>query len=107
MYATALLRGLVEESDIRFPVFIDSPMQKFDEQHAENIVRYFYPDISAQVVIFPLINKELTSEEYKILEKHISRTVLINNVHEDKSEFLPVEPDQFMKTYNSLYSNAD
>jgi DNA sulfur modification protein DndD len=34
MYATALLRGLVEESDIQFPVFIDSPMQKFDEQHA-------------------------------------------------------------------------
>lgn len=42
MYATALLRGLVEESDIEFPVFIDSPMQKFDEQHAENIVKYFY-----------------------------------------------------------------
>ena len=41
MYATALLRALVEESDIQFPVFIDSPMQKFDEQHAENIVKYF------------------------------------------------------------------
>lgn len=107
MYATALLRGLVEESDIRFPVFIDSPMQKFDEQHAENIVKYFYPNISDQVVIFPLINKELTAQEYSILQKHISRTVLIQNVHEDKSEFLPVEPDQFLKTYNKLYSNAD
>ncbi|MCA9387836.1 MAG: DNA sulfur modification protein DndD, partial [Candidatus Andersenbacteria bacterium] len=107
MYATALLRGLVEESDIRFPVFIDSPMQKFDEQHAENIVKYFYPNISDQVVIFPLINKELTAQEYSILQKHISRTVLIQNVHEDKSDFLPVEPDQFLKTYNKLYSNAD
>lgn len=67
MYATALLRGLVEESDIQFPVFIDSPMQKFDEQHAENIIKYFYPNISDQVVIFPLINKELTEREYNIL----------------------------------------
>ncbi|MFN8331351.1 MAG: hypothetical protein U0T81_09060 [Saprospiraceae bacterium] len=67
MYATALLRGLVEESDIQFPVFIDSPMQKFDEQHAENIVKYFYPNVSEQVVIFPLINKELTEREYGIL----------------------------------------
>lgn len=107
MYATALLRGLVEESDIQFPVFIDSPMQKFDEQHAENIVKYFYPNISDQVVIFPLINKELTEREYKILSKNIAKTFLINNIHEDKSEFLPLEPNDFISTYNKMYNNAD
>jgi DNA sulfur modification protein DndD len=106
MYATALLRGLVEESDIQFPVFIDSPMQKFDEQHAENIVKYFYPNISDQVVIFPLINKELTEREYAILSKHIAQTYLIHNVHEDKSEFLSVEPANFLKTYNKMYNHA-
>jgi len=107
MYATALLRGLVEESDIQFPVFIDSPMQKFDEQHAENIVKYFYPNISDQVVIFPLINKELTEREFNILAKHIAQTYLINNVHEDKSEFLSVEPSNFLKTYNRMYNDAN
>lgn len=107
MYATALLRGLVEESDIEFPVFIDSPMQKFDEQHAENIVKYFYPNISEQVVIFPLINKELTEREYNILSKHIAQTFLINNIHEDKSEFLPIDPAKFLVTYNKMYNNAD
>jgi len=107
MYATALLRGLVEESDIQFPVFIDSPMQKFDEQHAENIVRYFYPNISDQVVIFPLIGKELNEREYEILSSHIAQTFLINNVHEDKSEFLPVEPDKFIETYNRMYNDAN
>ena len=107
MFATALLRGLVEESDIQFPVFIDSPMQKFDEQHAENIIRYFYPNISEQVVIFPLINKELTEKEYNILSKHIAQTFLINNIHEDKSEFLPIKPDQFFRTYNRMYNHAD
>ncbi len=107
MYATALLRGLVEESDIQFPVFIDSPMQKFDEQHAENIIKYFYPNISDQVVIFPLINKELNEREYNILSKHIARTFIINNVHEDSSEFLSIEPEDFLKTYNRMYSNAN
>lgn len=107
MYATALLRGLVEESDIQFPVFIDSPMQKFDEQHAENIVKYFYPNISDQVVIFPLINKELTEKEFVILSKHIAKTYLINNIHEDKSEFVSVEPNKFLKTYNNMYNNAN
>lgn len=107
MYATALLRGLVEESDIEFPVFIDSPMQKFDEQHAENIVKYFYPNISDQVVIFPLINKELTEKEYSFLSKHIAQTYLIHNVHEDKSEFMSTEPENFLNTYNRLYNNAN
>ncbi len=104
MYATALLRGLVEESDIDFPVFIDSPMQKFDEEHAINILKYFYPNISEQVVIFPLINKEMTEKEYNLLLKNISETYLIKNVHEDKSEFLPVKPDKFFDTYNQLYN---
>lgn len=30
LYATALLKALVDESGIKFPVFIDSPLQKFD-----------------------------------------------------------------------------
>ena len=30
LYATAILNALVEESGIEFPVFIDSPLQKFD-----------------------------------------------------------------------------
>lgn len=107
MYATALLRGLVEESDIQFPVFIDSPMQKFDEQHAENIVKYFYPNISDQVVIFPLINKELTEKEFNILSQHIAQTYLIHNIHEDKSEFMTIEPGKFLATYNRMYNNAN
>jgi len=104
MYATALLRGLVEESDIQFPVFIDSPMQKFDEQHAENIVKYFYPNISDQVILFPLINKELTEKEFNILAPNIAKTYLINNIHQDKSEFIPLAVDQFLKTYNEMYN---
>jgi DNA sulfur modification protein DndD len=107
MYATALLRGLVEESDIQFPVFIDSPMQKFDEQHAENIVKYFYPNISDQVVIFPLINKELTAKEFNLLSKHIAQTYLINNLHEDSSEFMALEPTEFLNTYNKMYNYVD
>ncbi|MCW3072887.1 MAG: dndD [Bacteroidetes bacterium] len=107
MYATSLLSGLVEESNIDFPVFIDSPMQKFDEQHAENIVKYFYPKVSDQVVIFPLINKELSQKEFNMLEPNISKTYLINNLHEDSSEFKEIEPSRFIKTYNKMYNDAN
>lgn len=104
MYASALLNALVDESDIEFPVFIDSPMQKFDEQHAENIIRYFYPNVSKQVVIFPLINKELTEKEYKLLQPNICKAYLINNVTTDSSEFLTTNPEDFLATYNKKYN---
>ena len=103
MYATALLRGLVEESRIDFPVFIDSPMQKFDEQHAENIIRHFYPTIADQVILFPLINKELNRREYGLLQSHVARTYLIHNVQADQSEFKEANPADFFETYNQLY----
>jgi DNA sulfur modification protein DndD len=104
MYATSILRGLVEESDFEFPVFIDSPMQKFDEQHAENIVKYFYPNVSDQVVLFPLINKEMTESEFNLLFNKIAKTYLINNVNEDSSEFIGIEPKSFLATYNQMYN---
>lgn len=104
MYASALLSSLVDESEIEFPVFIDSPMQKFDEEHAKNIIRHFYPNVSKQVVIFPLINKELTEKEYSILQPKVCKAFLINNTSTDSSEFMETTPDQFITTYNDLYN---
>ena len=63
MFASALLSALVDETEIEFPVFIDSPMQKFDPQHTKNVLTKFYPNVSKQVILFPLLKKELTEEE--------------------------------------------
>lgn len=106
MYAIALQHGLVAESEIEFPVFIDSTMQKFDEEHAENIIRYFYPTISEQVVLFPLVNKELTQREFKLIESKVAKAFLITNIEPDKSTFLETTTAEFFSIYNSLY-NAD
>lgn len=103
MYASALLNALVDESDIEFPVFIDSPMQKFDEQHAENIIKHFYPNVSKQVVIFPLINKELTEKEYKQLYDKVCKTFLIVNISNEKSVFVECQPNEFLDKYKELY----
>ncbi len=104
MYASALLNALVDESDIEFPVFIDSPMQKFDDEHAENIIKFFYPSVSKQVVIFPLINKELTKHEYDQLKKNVCKSYLINNISNEKSEFLIAEPENLFNIYKELYN---
>ena len=93
LYATAILKALVEESNIDFPVFIDSPLQKFDAQHAENIIRDFYPRISKQVVLLPLLKKEITQKEYQQMLPNIASAVLIEPKVNGASGFRPVSPD--------------
>jgi DNA sulfur modification protein DndD len=79
LYATALLKALVDESKIEFPIFIDSPLQKFDLEHSNNILEQFYPTIADQVVIFPLLEKELTKREFDFLKPNVNSTYLIDN----------------------------
>tara|TARA_R110001606_G_scaffold378942_1_gene538771 strand:+ start:39 stop:1958 length:1920 start_codon:yes stop_codon:yes gene_type:complete len=79
LYATALLKALVDESGIKFPVFIDSPLQKFDKYHSKNIIKEFYPSISEQVVLFPLLEKELSETEYELLKPNLNKTFMIHN----------------------------
>lgn len=91
LYATSLLKALVDESNIKFPVFIDSPLQKFDKKHSINIIRDFYPNISEQVVLFPLLEKELSQTEFETLSPKINKCYLISNISEDKSTFTELD----------------
>lgn len=79
LYATSLLKALVEESGIQFPVFIDSPLQKFDKSHANKIITEFYPSVSKQVILFPLLHKELTACELEIMKPFVHSAYLLKN----------------------------
>ena len=100
MFASALLGALVDETEIDFPVFIDSPMQKFDVNHSKNILTKFYPNVSKQVVLFPLLMKELTEDEYRLIEKYVHKAYLIEN-SADGSHFQEIEPNDLFKQYKN------
>ena len=96
LYATSILKALVDESGIQFPVFIDSPLQKFDKSHSSKIISEFYPTISKQVILFPLLHKELTEAEYKTLQPFVeSATLIVNDT--SKSYFEPANVNSLMK----------
>lgn len=81
LYATSILRAMVIESGIDFPIFVDSPLQKFDAEHSQNIITKFYPNISSQVVLLPLLEKELTFDEFKLMENNINSVYKIINTN--------------------------
>ena len=96
LYATSLLKALVEESGIQFPVFIDSPLQKFDKSHAKKIITEFYPTVSKQVVLFPLLHKELTENELEIMKPFVNSAFLLKN-NNSYSYIQPVDINNLMK----------
>ncbi|MBZ9650998.1 DNA sulfur modification protein DndD [Psychroflexus montanilacus] len=98
LYATALLKALVDESGIEFPVFIDSPLQKFDKDHSRNIIQEFYPNISNQVVLFPLLEKELTEKEYDLMKPNLSQVYMIKHSETD-SAFHQYKLNQLFKAF--------
>tara|TARA_R110002072_G_scaffold7503_2_gene40977 strand:+ start:771942 stop:774029 length:2088 start_codon:yes stop_codon:yes gene_type:complete len=98
LYATALLKALVDESGIKFPVFIDSPLQKFDKYHSKNIIKEFYPSISEQVVLFPLLEKELSETEYELLKPNLNKAFLIHNT-EKGSEIIATRVNNLFKEF--------
>lgn len=101
MFASALLGALVEETEIEFPVFIDSPMQKFDASHTRNVLTKFYPKVSKQVVLFPLLMKEMTENEYEMISPLVGKAYLIEN--SDKgSSFTEVEAEKLFDKYKEL-----
>jgi DNA sulfur modification protein DndD len=107
LYATALLKALVDESGIKFPVFIDSPLQKFDKHHSRNIIQEFYPAISDQVVLFPLLEKELSELEYEYLKPNINKVYLIEN-RDHASTFKMIDANnlfQHLKSEDHVYAN--
>ncbi len=99
LYATALLKALVDESNIRFPVFIDSPLQKFDKNHSKNIIQEFYPNLSAQVVLFPLLQKELNEQEYGWMVDKVGKAYLIKQDIKYNSGFQESDPSSLFEMY--------
>lgn len=101
MFASALLGALVEETEIEFPVFIDSPMQKFDASHTRNVLTKFYPKVSKQVVLFPLLMKEMTESEYKMISPLVGKAYLIEN-SANGSSFTEVKAETLFDKYKEL-----
>lgn len=107
LYATALLKALVDESGIKFPVFIDSPLQKFDKYHSKNIIKEFYPAISEQVVLFPLLEKELSELEYNYLKPNVNKVFVIENQNNSSSfkSFAVTQLFTHLKQEQNVYTN--
>ncbi len=78
IYAIALLWALVQVSGKKLPIIIDTPFGRLDSLHRKNLVQYYFPKASHQVILLSQ-DEEIVNDYYKILEPCISNEFTIMN----------------------------
>ncbi|WP_299123329.1 DNA sulfur modification protein DndD [uncultured Tenacibaculum sp.] len=78
LYISSLIKAILKESVQSLPIFIDTPLGRLDDEHIKNILLYFYPDLSEQVVILST-NNEITPKRYKDISTNVSKAYLLVN----------------------------
>lgn len=78
IYISCLIKAILKESVQSLPIFIDTPLGRLDDEHIKNILLYYYPDLSEQVVILST-NNEITPRRFKDIELNVSKTYLLEN----------------------------
>lgn len=70
--------------------------KKFDKSHSNKIITEFYPAISKQVVLFPLLHKELTEQELELMKPLVNSVYVIINEN-SHSYFKQISVELLMK----------
>lgn len=78
IYISCLIKALIKEAIQDFPIFIDTPLGRLDNEHIKNILLYYYPNLSEQVVILST-NNEITTNRFNEIEKNVAKTYLLVN----------------------------
>jgi DNA sulfur modification protein DndD len=78
IYISCLIKAILKESIKDFPIFIDTPLGRLDEEHRDNITKNYYPALSEQVVLFST-NSEITPKRFKEISENISKSYLLFN----------------------------
>lgn len=76
--ATALLWALKEVSGKEVPLIVDTPLARIDRDHQEKLLRHYYPQVAAQVIVLPT-DSELDREKYALIAPHLYREYRLDN----------------------------
>lgn len=68
----SILWGLTKASGRPLPFIIDTPLGRLDSQHRENLLEFYFPDVSHQTILLAT-DTELTPGDYERLERFISK----------------------------------
>ncbi len=77
LLATAVLSALIKERKGRFPVVVDTPLARLDQQHRSALIKGFFATVSHQVVVLST-DQEVEGQAYAALQPFNSQEYELN-----------------------------
>ena len=74
----SVMYGLLNISNSKLPLIIDSPLGRMDSEHVDHLIKYLYPIFGNQVIILSH-DREITVSTLPQLESVLSKTFILKN----------------------------
>ena len=87
IYISSLVKAILSLSIQDYPIFIDTPLGRLDDEHIRKILTYYYPELAEQVVIMAT-NNEIPPSRFKLMAGNISRAYLLE-YERNQTKFKP------------------
>lgn len=78
IYISSLIKAILSLSIQEYPIFIDTPLGRLDDEHIKNILLNYYPDLASQVVLMAT-NNEIPPSRFKLMQPNVAQTYLLEN----------------------------
>lgn len=75
--SSALIWALTKASDLCLPVVIDTPLSRLDSFHRNHLIKYFYKELSDQVIILST-DTEVTKEYVEMMKENSYQQYLLD-----------------------------
>ena len=92
IYAIAMLWALAKTSGRHLPMIIDTPLGRLDREHRDNLMRYYFPHVSHQVIILST-DTEIDEQYVQQLKDNISEVYLLD--YNESKGFTEVKTQYF------------
>ncbi|EQB3343966.1 DNA sulfur modification protein DndD [Acinetobacter baumannii] len=81
IYAIAMLWSLAKTSGRHLPMIVDTPLGRLDREHRDNLMKFYFPQVSHQVIILST-DTEIDDLYVNQLNDFISESYLLEYNHE-------------------------
>ena len=78
IYISSLIKAILSLSIQEYPIFIDTPLGRLDDEHIKSILINYYPDLASQVVLMAT-NNEIPPSRFKMMKQNVATTYLLVN----------------------------
>lgn len=92
MISSSLIWALTKASDLALPMVIDTPLGRLDSHHRSQLIKYYYKELSEQVIILST-DTEITEEYVKLMQENSYRQFMLD--YNEKLKYTTIRDGYF------------